>query len=98
MTPQAAQRTVIGLMVLTGIIASLGDVIYRGQTLPRLRIYIGALFAAVTLSFVSDGAPTVAASFAWLIFIGVLLAPIGPSSSTPLVVDVFKSLTGTVGG
>lgn len=70
-TPQAKQ-TVIVALVFTGVVASLGDVIDRHHSIPRLRIYIGCVFAAFTLTLLADPAPELASSFALLIAIGAL--------------------------
>jgi len=58
-------------MVITGALAVFREI--QSGEVPRLRIFIGTLFAAVFLTALSDAAPRLAASFAGIIVVSTLV-------------------------
>jgi len=58
-------------MVVTAALAIFREI--QGGDVPRLRILIGTLFAAVFLAALSDAAPRLATSFAGIIVVSTLV-------------------------
>lgn len=65
MNPRQAKRTVVLSLVAAGALASIEDL--RERDFPKLRIFLGAVFAGIVLSSVAEGAPDLAGTFALLI-------------------------------
>lgn len=71
MTPGGARRGVIVAMFATGALAFFREV--QAGDVPRLRIFIGVLFAAVMLAALSDAAPRMAVGLAAMILVSTLI-------------------------
>lgn len=82
MTPVEARRLVIVCLVVAGLSSAVNDAAKR-QSVPRLRIAVGAAIAAAVLSAASDVAPQVAAMLAVSLAVTALLT--GGTATAALV-------------
>lgn len=72
MTPTEAKKWIIPAVAVAGITAAISDITDK-NSVPRIRIAIGAVIVATVLTFLAETLPDVAGGLAGVILVGALL-------------------------